>query len=123
MEFILENFETDPFNLYINGVEQRKAGEFKDIRWKEQQIKMFRLLAGIKQRIWIQIYDVFLDKNKNVIEIGFRVTPEASFYHEYPMIEFDVDGNVLTDIDQEFNALEKRGQTLLKKFYDVLKQI
>ncbi|AVP49660.1 hypothetical protein [Williamsoniiplasma luminosum] len=123
MDTILANFENEEFNLYIDDVEQVRAGKFKNIKWKEQQIKMFRLLQSIEQDMWIQIYDVFLDKQKNVVKIGFRLTPEASFYHEYPMVDFDVKGNITTDLKKELKTLNPKALKLCKNFYDVLGQV
>lgn len=60
-------------------------------------MELFRRFKEIKQNIWIQIYNVYLDKLENVVEIGFRITPVASFYHEYPSIEFDENGLLVGD--------------------------
>lgn len=73
--------ETEEFNLYVDGKEIKNGSKFKKIKWKQNQLELFKRFKEIKQDIWIQIYDVYLDKLKNVIGIGFRITPEASFYH------------------------------------------
>jgi len=51
----------------------------KKIKWKQNQLELFKRFKEIKQDIWIQTYDVYLDKSENVIGLGFRITPEASF--------------------------------------------
>ncbi|KNE88122.1 hypothetical protein PSTG_18483, partial [Puccinia striiformis f. sp. tritici PST-78] len=46
------------------------------------------------------------DKSENVIGLGFRITPEASFYHEYPDIDFDINGFVIGDLEEELKDIK-----------------
>ncbi|WP_342276346.1 hypothetical protein [Spiroplasma endosymbiont of Nebria brevicollis] len=97
--------ENEEFNLYVADKEIDSGGKFNQIKWKPNQIELFKRFKEIKQNIWIQIYDVYLDKLENVIGLGFRITPEASFYHEYPSIEFDENGSILGELKEELKDI------------------
>ncbi|WP_252321082.1 hypothetical protein [Spiroplasma endosymbiont of Lariophagus distinguendus] len=115
--------ENEEFNLYIDNKEVKRAGKFKKIKWKQNQLELFKRFKEIKQNIWIQIYDVYLDKSENVIGLGFRITPEASFYHEYPDIDFDINGFILGDLEEELKDIKASSQKwykLVNNFYKVL---
>ncbi len=95
-------FESEEFNIYRYQKRKGKnSGFLNDINWKPKQLKLFEELKKIKQNIWIKIYDVYLDKNDNATEIGFRISPEASFYHQYPSVDFDTQGNITDDLQEE----------------------
>lgn len=93
------------FNIDDNEIEY--GGRFKNIKWKNAQLELFVKFKEIKQNIWIQIYHVYLDNLGNVISIGFRITPESSFYHEYPNIEFDMNGFIIGDLKTELKNIKK----------------
>lgn len=115
--------ETEEFNLYVDVKEIKNGSKFKKIKWKQNQLELFKRFKEIKQDIWIQIYDVYLDKLKNVIGIGFRITPEASFYHEYPDISFDINGFIIGDLETELKEIKLSSQKwykLVNNFYKVL---
>ena len=115
--------EKEEFNLYIENKEVKNGGKFKKIKWKQNQLELFKRFKEIKQDIWIQIYDVYLDKSENVIGLGFRITPEASFYHEYPDINFDINGFIIGDLEAELKHIKTSSQKwykLVHNFYKVL---
>ncbi|WP_308150263.1 hypothetical protein [Spiroplasma sp. AdecLV25b] len=115
--------ENEEFNLYVDGHEMKNGSSFKKIKWKQNQLEFFKRFKEIKQDIWIQIYDIYLDKFKNVIGIGFRITPEASFYHQYPDIEFDLNGFIIGDLEAELKDIKVSSQKwykLVNNFYKVL---
>lgn len=120
--------ESEEFNIYRDKKGKGKnSGFLNDINWKPQQLELFEELKKIKQNIWIQIYDVYLDKNDNVTGIGFRITPEGSFYHQYPSVHFDVQGNITDDLQEDLEFYKEEDKEddpgclkLVKNFYKTL---
>lgn len=115
--------ETEEFNLIRDKSNKDETGSFDKIKWKPQQLELFEEFKKIKQNFWIQIYDVYLDKDENVTCIGFRLTPEGSFYHEYPDISFDKKGNIEGNLKEELEYYKDEGAkafNLVKNFFMVL---
>lgn len=73
--------------------------------------------------MWIQIYDVYLEKQNNVVKIRFRLTPEKEFYHEYPEIDFDKECNIISNLLEElifYKDQAKEAYKLVNKFDQTL---
>lgn len=124
MNKLLFQPEKEDFNIIVgNNHKNRKLGSFNQINWKPQQLEIFKELKKIHQDIWIQIYDVYIDSDNNVYMIGFRITPELSFHHEYPVIIFNKKGNMVADLNQELESYKEKNKEcyeIVIKFYKVL---
>ncbi|GAA6238934.1 MAG: hypothetical protein SPLM_10510 [Spiroplasma phoeniceum] len=101
----LEKYYNSKFYIIINKKNKEKTSVFfKDINWKQQQLELLEELKKIKPDNWIEIFGVELDKNDNVIEIEFRITPkEDTSHYQYVHICFDKKGNIK---DNSYGDLE-----------------
>lgn len=111
------------FNIIYNDkLNQSFPGKFKEIKWLENHMKFFAKIEKIDQGLWIQIYDVYLDKLKNVTAIGFRLTPNDSGEHVYPIIQFKKDGTVKkTSVERDKKMISNNfpeSFKIVEKFYN-----